>query len=512
MNNRRSAENNVEEDVQISLELEPSTDAETDVASEDEVDAYFLTAPKSKNSVFEVNLAEFPIVMLSKTVGVKTKHEYSDTIVGRNGQNVKRKWTIEAEAKDDKGNYIGFGGPKSLQVIYELFQIWNEQGFQSEKIYIGTYFQFLKRLGWGTSSRDYQRLKETINCIHGLHIIGENCFYLKNTDEYANMKMYLFPSMGSLTKDEKGDHPDARFYITASPELFQTVKNNNTFYFAVDRNYFKTLTPMEQKLSLIISKYFSVYKKPKYTWTRNIFDLANQIPILSKDPRSIRQQLKNVCEGLIEKKFKYLSKYQIKNDVITFYNNEQTILEFEDKKRAKAEEKAIKRTPDVMSSMFDIMKQEISNDEKDYPFFILVAKYVPEDMIFSFISIARHEAEDKVKLFTHLVMTEAAVYMKPHIKVNGAPPNTRPVSNNSEENKPKNVEVDDNAKQLNYKIYDEKEKFFDTLSAEKKKQLIKFTKNKNPLFDKSPDDSNIVIASAIHNCITDDLKLIPELA
>jgi hypothetical protein len=506
MNNRRNEKNNAENGTQISMELEPAKEIETDATHEEEVDAYFLTAPKSKNSVFEVNLAEFPIVMLSKTVGLKTKHEYSDTIVGRNGQNVKRKWTIEAEAKDDKGNYIGFGGPKSLQVIYEIFQIWNEQGFKSEKIYIGTYFQFLKRLGWGTSVRDYQRLKETLNCIHGLHIIGENCFYLKNTDEYANMKMYLFPSMGSLTKDEKGDHPDARFYITASTELFQTVKNNNTFYFAIDRDYFKTLTPMEQKLSLIISKYFSVYKKPKYMWTRNIFDLANQIPILSKDARSIRQQLKTVCEGLIEKKFKYLSKYQIKNNVITFYNNEQTILEFEDKKRAKAEEKTIKKSPDLVSSMFDIMKQEISGDEKDFPFFVSVAKHVPEDMIFSFISIARHEAEDKVKLFTHLVMTEAEKYMKPHVKMKDASPNAQPPSGKSEEIKSENNSVDNN-----YELFDKKEEIFNSLSAEKKKQLITFIKNKYPLLSESPDDSSIIIASVVNECITDDLKAIPEL-
>jgi hypothetical protein len=149
--------------------------------------------------------------------------------------------------------------------------------------------------------------------------------------------------------------------------------------------------------------------------------LANQIPILTTNTDVIKKRLRKVCNGLLKKNFKYLSKFEIKDNIITFFNNEKILFEYEDKIR-NITEKPVDEISDIAQSMFEIMRNEISSDENNFPFYILVARSVPEDMIFRFISIARHEGQNKMKLFTHLVMTEAKDYIQKYIPNPQEPP------------------------------------------------------------------------------------------
>lgn len=140
------------------------------VDPEDDNDDYFISRPI--NSAFEINIAEFPIAYLNRgqlPEGVsKTKYQYQDVIKGRNGEPVERTWTIEAHATEEIKNELGknesvnlgFGGPATLELIYELFQLWKEQGFKEPKIHIGTFYNLLKRLGWGQGTLNINSLKK----------------------------------------------------------------------------------------------------------------------------------------------------------------------------------------------------------------------------------------------------------------------------------------------------------------------------------------------------------------
>ena len=265
----------------------------------------------------------------------KTKYQYKDIIKGRDGKPVERVWTIEAHATDEIINkngekedvQLGFGGPATLEVIYELFQLWKEQGFKEPKIHIGTFYNLLQRLGWSKGNTQYKQLRKVLNCIHGLHIKGESCFYVPELDKYVNVDFYPFYRVNTYTKEDKRINPNDYVYVCVDEEFFKTVKGNTVYYLPMDRFYFKTLKPMEQKLALMLSKIFSPYrKKQRFEWKRNIFDLANQIPILSDEPRIIRKQLKRVCDGLIENEFPFLSSFKIENETIIFQNNMQTSL------------------------------------------------------------------------------------------------------------------------------------------------------------------------------------------
>jgi hypothetical protein len=388
---------------------------------EDVEDNYFMSKPI--NSAFEINLAEFPIAYLNRGQlpdGVsKTKYQYKDIIKGRDGEAVERVWTIEAHATDEITNkngekedvQLGFGGPATLEVIYELFQLWKEQGLKEPKIHIGTFYNFLKRLEWGTGNSQYKQLRKTLRCIHGLHINGQDCFYIPEIDKYEQIDIYPFPGIHTYTKKQKEIHPDDYVYVSVHENFFNAIKRNSAYYIPMDRFYFKTLKPMEQKLALMLSKIFTPYrKKQRFEWRRNIFDLANQIPILSDEPRIIRKQLKRVCEGLIEKDFPFLSSFKIDESTIVFQNNMQTSLNL-------LPDSSEKERKDYDTVEWLIKEQlKICGDEHSRAFYALVAKYVPVDLIYQSLSEARQEGKVKRKLYTKIILERAKKYLEPYLK------------------------------------------------------------------------------------------------
>jgi hypothetical protein len=381
---------------------------------------------KKQNSIFDINFSEFPLAYLSggklPKGFSKTVYKYSDTIKGKNGLPITRDWTISANAKDEfvksvdgkevvEYEELGFGGPSTLQLIYELFQLWKEQGFETNKIYVGTYYHLLKRLGWGTGKSQYDQLKRTLRCLQGLTIEGKNSFFDPVTETYEKHLLFNpFPSVKIYGADSDKFSQDDYLYVTVDEVFFNTVKKNSVYYIPFDKYYFRSLTPMEQKIALMLAKVFSAYKKtPRYKWTRNVFKLANQIPILSKSKKAINQQLKRVCDGLMSKNFQFLSDYRFEDDNIIFMNKLQTTLDFS----ANDSEQGQK---DIES--IDWLTQEqlsICGDKHSERWYRLIAKQVPFEIIIRALSEAKADGHDVKKLYTQKIKEMGGKYLKPYI-------------------------------------------------------------------------------------------------
>jgi len=418
----------------LKKETEPLPIAGFEIDDEDESE---ITSPdgsyfsKPVNSAFDINIAEFPIAYLNRGKlpknASKSEIQYSDTIKGRDGKPVQRNWTVEAHSTIDRKESellkkklgrelvddekkVGFGGPQTLEVVYELFQLWKEQDFKDPKIHIGTYYHFLKRLGWCTGKSDYQLLKKTLKCIHGIHIKAENALYLPALDRYENREFYLFPSLRTYTSSDKESNPDDYLYITVDDDFYKAVKAKTTYFMPFDRFYFKTLKPMEQKLGLMLAKVFTPYKKnQRFQWQRKIENIANQIPILAASQKHIKMQLKRTCDGLIEKNFPFLSRYSIDGDVITFYNSMQTALHFEPL--------VTKEKKDYDTVEWLINEQlKTCGDEHSKPFYTIIAKTVPVDLIYQALSEAKQEGKVKAKLYTKRIQELGAKYLEPYLK------------------------------------------------------------------------------------------------
>ena len=441
-------------------------------------DSYFVS---ENNSAFEINMSEFPLAYLTKKVpsGVSnTFHEYTDIIKGRNGKPVERTWTIFAHGTDTvkkkdgskKEVSLGFGGPATFEVIYELFQLWKEQGFKSPRIHIGTYYNFLKRLGWGTGNSQYKLLRKTLRCLHGLQIRGHNCFYMPNIDRYVEIDIFPFPGIRTYSKEEKDINPDDYLYISVDQDFFETIKMNTLFYLPLDRFYFKTLTPMEQKMALMLSKIFSPYRKiPRFEWRRDIFELAAQVPILSNERKIIVKQLKRICDGLLSKDYPFLSTYKIKGNKITFYNNVQAQLSLQ-------QENNITEKKDYDTIEWLVEEQlKICGDKHSRGFYTLVAKYVPVDMIYQALSEAKQEGKVKRKLYTKIILERAKTFLDPHIK-------------SAEQREDTVILPASDVKKLELELQKEKEEFESRKSILDKKKKKRATKKNK---EESDDGNNL---------------------
>src|SRR5262245_57128913 len=106
----------------------------------------------------ELNFAEFPLASLSSTLpkGVKTL-EFSDKIFDKSSNDVvTRRLTITASRK--------FGLPTAMddEVILGLIQL-TALAESVNKTVLFTRYELLKLLNWTDDSRNYARLKQSLN-------------------------------------------------------------------------------------------------------------------------------------------------------------------------------------------------------------------------------------------------------------------------------------------------------------------------------------------------------------
>src|SRR5687768_15093219 len=93
-----------------------------------------LVAP----SKYEMNLAEFPLTILSKRIPSNLNTiQYEDAIRGKDGEILPRLWSIIPDAKH------GFGSTQLNATVFTLFQIWKGDGFASPDIRFGSVYNLV---------------------------------------------------------------------------------------------------------------------------------------------------------------------------------------------------------------------------------------------------------------------------------------------------------------------------------------------------------------------------------
>ena len=83
---------------------------------------------------FDFDLAEFPLFRFYKNSPGKLDREplvYEDTIRGRDGEPVAREWRAYPGP-------FGFGGPSTQVLLYDLLQLYAEQGARGSQLLFGT--------------------------------------------------------------------------------------------------------------------------------------------------------------------------------------------------------------------------------------------------------------------------------------------------------------------------------------------------------------------------------------
>jgi hypothetical protein len=175
--------------------------------------------------------------------------------------------------------------------------------------------------------------------------------------------------------------------------------------------FFHGLTPVEQRLSLYLSKVFRSQAINK----RELLEFASQIPLEVKEPKLIKQRLKIACAGLMEKGFPLLAGFAFersadrKTTMVIFRRKGQP-----PKPNQPLQEKKQRRLlpaangPEEQEYLTETI-MEFCGDQRSLNFYKKVARIVPRNIIFRALSEAKvsndmsETIKSKAAHFTYLI-------------------------------------------------------------------------------------------------------------
>lgn len=255
---------------------------------------------------YDFDLAEFPFFHFDKNPDQPLKEPitYKDTITGKDGALVTREWKVYPSAA------YGFGGTTTQLVLYDLLQLYIEQGCKGNQIQFGTLYNLLQRRGIrAPSTRDYQRLRRDIEILCSCRFHCKNAFWDRERQAYVDMNWQLFNSVFYFKEKPTGIQSEMPFgFIEVSSILQQIARTRGFFTLGFPAPFFYKLKPLEQRLSIYLAKKFM----SQALHQRFVDDLAKALPIDAKRSDNIRAILRNAANGLIQKKVPFLSAFELR--------------------------------------------------------------------------------------------------------------------------------------------------------------------------------------------------------
>lgn len=263
---------------------------------------------------YDFDLAEFPLFRYYKNTQALPRREplvYTDTITGRDGAPVAREWKVYPGA-------FGFGGHTTQQVLYELLQLYIEQGCRGTQIQFGTPRALLLRI-WPTarnpSAKDYARLRRDLDILRGYDFHCRNAFWDRRRGAYVDMHWRLFgdvcyfkPQPDRLAQEEL---PFG--FIEASRVLQQIARSRGFFCLGFNAALFHALKPLEQRLALYLSKKFM----SQALHQRYVADLARALPVEARDPKDARKAIARAAQGLLDRRVPTLKSFRLERSART---------------------------------------------------------------------------------------------------------------------------------------------------------------------------------------------------
>lgn len=254
----------------------------------------------------EMNLAEFPITVLSKRhdPDVKTL-EFIDIIKAPDGKEIKREWIVTGSDK--------YGLPLAIDndVLLALLFIGKNQNFENKKIYF-TRYKLCEFMQWEPGGSAYRRIEESLDRLTGMKVKAKNAFWDNEK------KGYVTKHFGIIDDYELFDVTASKFKKQDSLP-FSYVNINEVIYDSIKAGYIKNIDTKKYFAfnSSISKRLFRYLDKKAYGKNRfeiNLFTLAYTHLGFDKEmykfPSMIKQKLDPTHEELKNAKFILSTEYQ----------------------------------------------------------------------------------------------------------------------------------------------------------------------------------------------------------
>ena len=205
---------------------------------------------------YDSDLAEFPAFRFGKRnlrSGPDRLH-YTDQILGRDREPVVREWTTYRPR-------LGWGGASTHALLFDLFQLWKEQGFAGNRITFGTLRWLLRRRypDREPAADDFQRIRRDLRILCGYTFDAKNAFWDPDQKCYRDMEEWsLFTGVAYARPTPDARQEELPFgFIEVSSTLHYIAQRRGFFVTGFDGPFFHGLRPHEQRLSLYLAKMFT---------------------------------------------------------------------------------------------------------------------------------------------------------------------------------------------------------------------------------------------------------------
>ena len=240
----------------------------------------------------EMNLAEFPLTVLSTRNDPNLKTlEFKDSIKGKNGELLERKWIITGADK--------FGLPTASddEVLLGLLKLTVDDGVRDRKVFF-TRYELLRTLKWTTEGRSYSRLQKALDRLSGVRIKASNAFFDNETKAHSTKNFGIVDAY----EIRSGKDVEAKTsYFTWSETIFKSFQVG--FIKKLDLDFYLDLqSAVAKRLYRYLDKHFWYKSRVNL----DLFTLAHEkigIPRTYQYASSIRQLLDPAAEELIQHGF-----------------------------------------------------------------------------------------------------------------------------------------------------------------------------------------------------------------
>ncbi len=242
----------------------------------------------------ELNLAEFPIAVLSSRVGNGVKTIYFEDRIWdkRRGDWVPRRLTISASDR--------YGLPTALddEVVLGLIQLTRENDFEHREVFFSRY-RLLRLLGWRNEGKSYTRLETSLKRWLGVTFYYDNAWWDRASQAWVAESFHLLEHLSLLDSAQRaggktrGELPLSMFVWNEA--VFRSFKAG--YLKQIDMQLFRQLrSPITKRLYRLLDKRF--YHKTR--WAFDLRELACEHVGLSRsyDTGQLKRKLKPAIREL----------------------------------------------------------------------------------------------------------------------------------------------------------------------------------------------------------------------
>lgn len=208
-------------------------------------------APETITGIDELNLAEFPLAMISeRQIPGQKSLVFEESIFDR-----KERRTVQRRLVISGSDRYGLPTAKDDEILLACLQLSKQQGFKSREVEFSRY-ELLKVLGLSDDSKNYGRIELSLRRWKGVSIYSDRAFYDHRAKSWVNRDFGIIDNLTIYRREPApGIPPRRRSRFVWNEVLFESFQAG--YLKKIDWNLYRSLrSPIAKRLYRFLDKRF----------------------------------------------------------------------------------------------------------------------------------------------------------------------------------------------------------------------------------------------------------------